>query len=127
MESKKKILIIDDEKIFTDMLFLNLESTGKYEIKVENNPRLALDVALSFDPDLILLDVIMPGLEGSDVLVQLKSQELLQGVPVVFLTATVTPEEIWIPGETNCGHSFVAKPSSLDELMNVIDRSFLSE
>jgi CheY-like chemotaxis protein len=125
MGSKKKILIVDDEKNFTDMLFLNLESTGKYDLKVENNPHFALQTALAFDPDLILLDVIMPDMEGPDVLQQFKSQELLQQIPVVFLTATVTREEVGAEGDIIGGHTFVAKPSSLYDLMKVIDRALL--
>lgn len=123
---KKKILIIDDEKGFTAMLSLNLESTGNYDVRIENDPLNALSAALQFRPDLILLDIIMPNMEGPDVAIQIKSHSQLKAVPIVFLTATVTKEEVDAQGGRIGGHDFVAKPSRLADLLFSIEKGLLS-
>ncbi|VAW19866.1 hypothetical protein MNBD_BACTEROID05-771, partial [hydrothermal vent metagenome] len=91
---RKKILIVDDEKGFTNMLSLNLESTGDYDVCVENEATHAMESVCQFGPDLILLDVVMPNLEGPDVATQIRNNEDFSDVPIVFLTATVTKEEV---------------------------------
>ena len=122
---KRKILIIDDEKGFTAMLSLNLESTGQYEVRIENNPIFAVSAALQFRPDLILLDIIMPSMEGPDVAIEIKSQEELKDIPIVFLTATITKEEVDSQAGHIGGNEFVAKPSRLADLMYSIEKNLI--
>lgn len=117
---KKKILIIDDEKGFTDMLKINLELTQKYEVIVENTSTNALNTAIDCNPDLILLDIIMPGIQGSDLGFLFKEHGKLNQTPVVFLTATVTKDEVDIQGGKINGYPFIAKPSNLLEILKVI-------
>src|SRR6185503_21291437 len=69
---KKRVLIIDDEASFARMVKLNLEKSGEFEVRVENKPTYALAAAREFKPDLILLDVIMPAMDGGDVANQIK-------------------------------------------------------
>lgn len=64
----KRILMIDDEVAFTNLVKVNLERTGRYEVRVENRPLCALAAALEFKPDAILLDVVMPELDGGQIL-----------------------------------------------------------
>ncbi len=123
MRSKRKILIIDDEKSFSEILRLNLESTGKYEVCIENDANNALFAALQYRPDLILLDVIMASKEGPDVAIEIKKDSRLEETPIVFLTATVTEQEVEEEGGTIGGQAFVAKPSSLDFLLDSIERN----
>lgn len=118
---KKKILVIDDEPSFTEMLKLNLEETGRFFVKCVNDPHQALETALLFLPDLILLDVIMPDIEGPDVLSMLKEEPLLRNIPIIFLTATVRKDEASEDDGLIGGHLFLAKPCSLSELINAID------
>ncbi|HLF17794.1 MAG TPA: response regulator [Candidatus Omnitrophota bacterium] len=125
MEEKKKILIIDDEKGFTSMLQLNLESIGEYEVRVENRAEKALEIALQFQPDIILLDVIMPNVEGPDVANIIHTNEGLKDIPIIFLTATVTKDEVDAQNGKIGGHTFVAKPSSLSDLTTSIKRNLL--
>ncbi|MDO8580687.1 MAG: response regulator [Candidatus Omnitrophota bacterium] len=122
-EGRKKILVVDDEKGFTAMLSLNLETAGQYEVRVENNPQHALEVALKFRPDIILLDIIMPNAEGPDIAFEFKNHPRLRDIPIVFLTATVTQEEVEAHGGKIGGHSFVAKPSNLNVLLDSIERN----
>ncbi len=87
---KKRILLVDDEKGFTDMVKLNLESVGEYEVKSVNNAQSALKEALRFRPDLILLDIIMPGMEGPDVYLALKSNREIRNTPILFFSQFIT-------------------------------------
>jgi len=122
---KKKIMIVDDEKGFTSMLKLNLETTNKYEVRIENDPRRAFTSALEFEPDLILLDIVMPSMEGPDVAIELKQNELLRDTPIVFLTATVTKSEVDAQEGNIGGNTFVAKPSNLTVLLESIEKNLV--
>jgi two-component system, OmpR family, response regulator len=114
---KKRILIIDDEASFTRMVRINLEKTGEFEVREENRAGLALATAREFKPDLILLDVIMPTMDGGDVAGLIKKDRLLSRVPVIFLTATVSQREAGADGLTSGGSLFLAKPVSVDNLV----------
>jgi CheY-like chemotaxis protein len=67
----KRILVVDDEPSVTRTLKLNLEDTLRYKVRTENDATHAVAAAREFHPDLILLDVIMPGLDGCDVSVRI--------------------------------------------------------
>src|SRR5690242_13633657 len=92
--NKKKILVVDDETSITRLLKLNLEGTGEYIVRTLNSPEAALKTALEFHPDLILLDVIMPTTDGGYLASCLRAHPSLQNVPIVFLTAAATKEEV---------------------------------
>ncbi len=119
---KKKILVIDDERGFTKMVKLNLEAAGDYEVKIQNNPIDALQTAIEFNPDLILLDVIMPDLEGPNVVYQFKNNEMLKNIQVIFITANITKEEVEAQEGYIGGHAFLAKPGTVDELIACIEK-----
>lgn len=93
----KKILIIDDEAGFTKLMRMNLERDGEYEVRIENHSVHALKTAQEFQPDLILLDLVMPGLDGGDVHALFQADSTLRKVPVIMLTALVAH------GETSSG------------------------
>ncbi len=103
------------------MVRLNLEATGRFIVKIENDPTNAVRAAIIFRPDLILLDVIMPKMEGSDVLCQLRDDPATQKIPVVFLTATVRGSEVTEEEGLIGGHYFIAKPCTVENLISVID------
>ena len=121
MERKKKVLIIDDEVDFTKMVKLNLEETGKYEVKTENSGLQGVAAAKAFRPDVILLDIIMPDMEGSEVASHLRDDKDLKGIPIIFVTAALTREENITQGGVIGGHAFLAKPVGLDELISCIE------
>ena len=117
---KKRILIVDDEASFTRMVKLNLEKTGQFEVREENKATYAVAAAREFKPDLIILDVIMPNLDGGDIFGQLQKDRHLKGTPVIFLTATVSPREAGVKGFNSGGALFLAKPVTLENLMACI-------
>ena len=122
MSQKKKILIIDDEANLTMLVKLNLEKTGHYEVREENRALRGLAAAREFKPDLVLLDVMMPDLDGGDVLAQLKADPNLKDVPVVFLTATVLKEEVAKKGGSIGGYPFIPKPFRAEALLDRIKK-----
>jgi CheY-like chemotaxis protein len=122
--ARKRVLIIDDEPSFTRMVRLNLEKTGMFEVREENRATGAVNTARDFKPDLILLDVIMPTMDGGDVAAQIQNDRLLRGTPIIFLTATVSQREAGPSGMLNSGGCiFLAKPVSLEALVKVINES----
>jgi CheY-like chemotaxis protein len=122
MSEKKRILIVDDESALTMLVKLNLEKTGRYEVREENHAIKALAAAKAFKPDLVLLDVMMPDLDGGDVLAQLKGDPQFKDVPVVFLTATVLKEEVDKKGGSIGGYPFIPKPFRGEVLLDRIEK-----
>ena len=118
---KKKIVIIDDEKNFTLTVKLNLERTGRYEVETKNNGAKSLPFIKKIKPDLILLDLLMPGVGGDDVASQLKEDEDVKDIPVIFLTAAVTRNEASAKPSIIGGRPFLAKPVSTEELIACIE------
>jgi len=114
---KKRILVIDDEPSITRLLKLNLEQTDQYLVRSENNAAEALAAAEEFDPDLILLDVMMPGLDGGQLAGMFQAEPKLKSVPIVFLTAAVTRQEVRSRGGRIGGLPFLAKPVDLSEVL----------
>ena len=83
---KKKILVIDDEADFTKLLKLNLERTKKYEVKTENNGSLGLAAAKEFKPDLILLDIAIPSMDGYEIASVIRQDSSLSDTSIIFMT-----------------------------------------
>jgi CheY-like chemotaxis protein len=119
---KKRILIVDDESGFTRLLKLTLEKTEKYTVLEQNDGTKARDTAREFKPDLILLDIVMPKIDGGDVAGQIKADPQLKDVRIVFLTAIVSKNES-IPGGMIGGLPFLAKPITLEGLIQCIEEN----
>jgi len=118
---KARILIVDDEAAFARMVKLNLEKAGDFEVRVENRAAGALAAARDFKPDLILLDVIMPSMDGGDVQNQIKRDRTLRDTPIIFLTATLSKREVGEGGLNSGGELFLAKPVSVENLVVCIN------
>jgi len=119
--TRKRILVIDDEVSITHSIKLNLESLGTYEVRAENHGVAAIQSAREFKPDLILLDVMMPGMDGGEVAARLQADPLLHNTPLIFLTAIVSKSETHGSEAYIGGHSYMAKPVELSELVQVIE------
>jgi len=117
----KRILVIDDEPSVTQNLKLNLESSGGYDVFAENDAINALTAARIFRPDLILLDVIMPGMDGGEVAARLRKDPLLRNTPVIFLTGIISNEETDGHEMVSGGETFLAKPVDIDELKKTLE------
>jgi CheY-like chemotaxis protein len=121
----KRILFIDDDKGLTEMVKLNLEATGNYEVCVENQSLDAIQTARRFRPDLILLDYIMPGMDGGDVATSLQQDPLLGNIPVLMVTALVANREMDPDGTIHTsGQIMLAKPVRIANLLHCIETQF---
>ncbi|MEO6786683.1 MAG: response regulator [Chthoniobacteraceae bacterium] len=114
---EKKILIVDNEPELTDILRTALETMGGFRVLTENDPSRATAAAKDFAPDLIIMDIKMPGLDGADVAIQLQAEPSLSETPVVFLTGTVTVPQIVRHGRKAGGLRFLPKTMPLETLI----------
>jgi len=120
METKKKILVIDDEEVLRKIVKFHLEKTGLYEVISAANGQAGIDLAKSAKPALILLDLLMPGLSGNDVMEHLMEDVSTRDIPVIFLTGAVSKEDIKTQGGVVGGRRFIAKPVSSEDLKAVV-------
>ena len=114
---KKRILVVDDEPSITRLLKINLEQTREFEVEVENNASHAIATAKQFRPDLILLDVLMPGMDGGELASRLRSSPALSNVPIIVLTAAATKTEVTAHNGRIGGLPFLAKPVDIPEVV----------
>lgn len=119
--ARRRITIIDDEAPFTRMVKLNLESTGNFEVQEVNWAPAAMPAVRKFMPDLILLDVVMPTVDGGELAARLQADPVLRGTPIIFLTATVSKRESARSGLNSGGFLFLAKPVSQADLIQCIN------
>ena len=87
----------------------------------ENDPAQAHQTARDFRPDVILLDIVMPEIDGGEVAARLQNDPELCRTPIIFLTALVTEAEAKSGLEID-GHSFLAKPINISELIGAIEQ-----
>ncbi len=92
--SLQKILFIEDDPDIQMVAQLALEAVGGYTVQMCSSGKEALAVAEQFAPDLILLDVMMPGMDGPTTLMELRKKPSLAQTPIVFMTARVQRHEI---------------------------------
>jgi len=102
---KTRILIVDDEVGFSTMTKWALESSGDHEVTVLNQSRLALEVTRELRPDLILLDICMPGLDGGDVFRLIQDDPQLKFIPILMMSSLVSQSDV--------GENMVAKVSNM--------------
>ena len=122
MAEKHRILIVDDETTFTRLVKLNLEVGGLYDVREEHHGSKALEVARAFRPDVILLDVIMPDMDGHQIAGQLAADGQLKNVPIIFLTATVMKQGTQAPPTPLAGRPVIPKPVSMPELRTCLEQ-----
>ncbi len=116
---KTRILAIDDEVNFLDLLRLNLEKTRRYEVRTESDPLNAMSAFEDFAPDLVIVDVIMPGLDGPEFVHRLRESETGKKVPVIMLTALLSDSTV--PSTTHEGLLHLAKPLGVKELVHCME------
>jgi len=110
---RTRILAIDDEVGFTRMLKL---AATQYEIHTENDPQQAIEAAMKFNPDLILLDRFMPKVTGDTLARSIESHPKLGHIPIAFVTATVPRNDDGHLSTRLDGHPILMKPISIEDI-----------
>lgn len=113
--TRSRILIVDDMPDNLDLLCRALEN-AQYQVQVANSGALALDLAIRSKPDLILLDVLMPKMDGYETCRRLKADAKTQDIPVIFLTALDEVSQI-VEGFQAGGVDYMTKPFQKEEAL----------
>jgi len=117
---KKKILIVDDDPLIQKILREPLERTG-YHVRVASHGLEALQVVKDQRPDLIILDILMPMLDGFKTARLLKFDKRFKDIPIIVLTSRATEGERKM-GETVGADEFLYKPFRLPQVLDVVRR-----
>lgn len=120
MGKGKKILIVEDEYYLAEVLKERLEYWG-YEVELAENGKTALDYLLRGNADLILMDVIMPVMDGWEAARRIKSDSKLKKIPLVFLTARARHED-HLKAHRVGGEDYLAKPFEMEELKEILEK-----
>jgi len=121
MNTEKRILVIDDDASITRLLKLNLEQINGYSVRTLNDATQAMATATEFRPDLILLDVLMPGVDGGELAREFQANPQFNKVPIIFLTAVTTKQEVSSRGGLIGGMPFLAKPVDIPEVVSCLE------
>ncbi len=120
MNSKKKILIVDDETELVKAIRIRLEQAG-YETLVAYDGLEGLEKAKKENPDLILLDIMMPDIDGFEVLRRLKENSKTKYTPVIMVTCKGEPQSLFKAKELR-SLDYIVKPFEQEELLDLIKR-----
>jgi DNA-binding response OmpR family regulator len=115
----KKILVVDDEPSILELERRILVEEGAFEVTMAESAQAALDALAKDRFDLILLDVMMPDVNGFDLCRQIKQDPRSKNTPVVFVTAREGGEAL-LEGFESGGAMFIAKPISVQKLLAVV-------
>ncbi len=122
LREKKSVLVIDDEERFCTFVGSALGKTGRYKVTSATEPVWGITVARTLRPDLILLDVTMPHMDGPQVAERLLEGAKTKSIPIVFVTGLVTNKETKHREMMVAGRTFIAKPVTGDELLQAVGR-----
>jgi CheY-like chemotaxis protein len=113
----KKVLIVDDEKDTLLMLGKRL-TAGGYSVITATNGKDAIALAKSQHPDIIILDILMPEMDGGEVVAELKEHPSTRSIPVILLTAILSKAEEEKYGSVVGGNITLAKPLDAEKLLD---------
>jgi CheY-like chemotaxis protein len=122
MGDKKRVLIIDDERDICQFTKTVLERNGRFEVFVSSDSTSGIEMVKRNKPDIILLDINMPGLDGGDIAQTLGDFSMTRDIPIIFVTGLLKKEELALKDKGKVGrHYFIAKPVTPKELIEKIE------
>lgn len=119
-----RVLVVDDEPEITEIVETFLTEAG-YQVMVENQPTRAIEKAQGFNPDVVLLDIMMPVMDGYDVCAALKKVPRFAGTPIIFLTGKDRNDDMGRSFKSG-GDMFIKKPFSCERLLEILNIVLLS-
>lgn len=117
-KSVRRVLVADDDPAIRNLLVYNLQAEG-LEVEAVDNGGAVRAAALAMEPDLIVLDVMMPEQDGLSALRALREDPATEAIPVVLLTAKATDAEVWEGWEAGADY-YITKPFDIDELLHFV-------
>ena len=90
----ERICYVEDDEDIQRIVRMSLERVGKMKVEIVGDPLVAIDAIVGFKPDLVMLDWMMPGMDGPTLFRQMKEDPQTKDLPVVFMTAKATPTEL---------------------------------
>jgi hypothetical protein len=121
MQKITRIVLIDDDEDLCALLEMELESTGRFQIKSSTRSETALALIKTERPDLAILDINMPEMHGVELATLLAQDPLTAGIPILYLTGMVSPEEVKRIGGGYALRTLISKQSPRAELIAAID------
>jgi two-component system sensor histidine kinase/response regulator len=121
MEEKKKLLLVDDDA--TVLAFLGVKLGREFDVITCDAARKAIDLAREYSPHLILCDIDMPDMDGGDLSAQLFSAGETRDIPLLFLTALLTPDELGLKQNQLAGRAAVSKHAPFDAILAAVRQS----
>ncbi len=115
-----KILCVDDERDIAELVKLVLE-LGQHQVTVVTEPENAVSTALELNPDLILLDVVMPHVDGFDIFRELREQPALAKIPIAFLTSNNKSVDLMVGLHVMKAEDYITKPFGKQELLDRVN------
>lgn len=119
---KRKVMVIDDEANFLELVKINLAHTGKYEVQTLLDARDILSRVKAFNPDLVLLDILMPKMDGVEVCKILNADPSANHIPIITLSALDTDKDKLMMYKLGVV-DFLVKPIEIDELVAKIEKA----
>jgi DNA-binding response OmpR family regulator len=116
----KRVLVCDDDPVILRLLQVNLELEG-YDVITGRNGEEAVSLAADKSPDLVILDIMMPRLDGYQACEQIKNNESTRDIPVIFLSAKAQQSDIDKGKEFGVA-AYLTKPFDPNELLAIVDR-----
>jgi CheY-like chemotaxis protein len=124
MSERSKIVVIDDEADFCEFVKWSLENTGRYEVLVSTDGPSGIALAQTEAPELILLDIRMPQMNGAEVADHLLHSDDTRDISIAFITGLLQKEEVSKRTGYIHGFPFITKPITKDELVQQVDSVF---
>jgi len=121
MTDIKKLLMVDDDEDLLALLKLKLEKTGRYKVVTTIEGSEAINLARKETPDLVILDIDMPEMDGVDVARTLLEAEDAKDIPILFLSSLVSEEDVDASGGIIAGRHMSSKKGNIQGLINRIE------
>jgi len=127
MKENTKVLIIDDEVDFCYFVQKNLMRNGMFDVIIATNGKDGIELAKNEKPDIILLDLFMPDMPGEDVAAALEKNVVTVNIPILFVTALATNDDVVDSKESKIGNNYILpKPvrtkKLIETIMNILSK-----
>ena len=116
---KKRIFVVDDNSEMCNAVKHALDKSGRFEAMAESDHMEPLERMVQFKPDLLVLDIMMPDVDGTVIAEKVRGDPDFKDLPIIFLTALITEGEEWSGGSAGGKNAYLAKPFTPDQLRDI--------